>query len=160
MDRSNEAQRLKAKLLSVWPDLAYIYAATTVVSDQTHTRNSSIAVLQLETRFSSGLSAHSAEPGVYYSLIHGSCAQQPSLSPLHALTVRGTGHAGGRRSGSAVADVLHLVVPRRARHHQDRREGGRAAGPAHGRFPAPPPLPRLLRAGKSSSMLIAILGSA
>ena len=42
MDRSNEAQQLKAKLLSVWPDLAYIYAAATAVSNHTH-KNSSIA---------------------------------------------------------------------------------------------------------------------
>ncbi|CAD6217435.1 unnamed protein product [Miscanthus lutarioriparius] len=44
-----------------------------------------------------------------------------------------------------------LVVPCRARHHQDRREGCRGAGPAHGRLPAPPSLPRLLRAGKSTA---------
>ena len=66
MDRSSEGQQLKAKLLSVWPDLAYIYAATTAVSNHTH-KNSSIADSQSSScrRFSSGASVQSAEPGVY-----------------------------------------------------------------------------------------------
>ena len=158
MDRSNEAQQLKAKLLSVVRsrNLAYIYAATTAISDQTHTRT---RVSQSRTfPFRSGCSVCSARGllVITRSFTRSSHRFRHSMLSLFVCA----GHAGGRRSGSAVADVLRLVVPRRARHHQDRREGGRAAGPAHGRLPAPAPLPRLLRAGKSSSMLIAMLGSA
>ena len=60
MDRSNEAQQLKAKLLSVVRsrNLAYIYAATTAISDQTHTRT---RVSQSRTfQFRSGCSVCSA----------------------------------------------------------------------------------------------------